>query len=150
MTTGQIIRAIRKQRGLTQKELGELLSVSAQAIGQFETNDNPPKIETLEKIAAALQVSVPALIGQAKQELSYYASLEQKLSHIGYSIGAYEEEACIWINYPDGTLEVSENDLRELNARADEYMRFLLHSLREKRIDDFRKTRGKGGTYGND
>lgn len=149
MTTGQRIRAVRKEQGLTQKELGELLGVSASAVGQFETNKKPPKIETLDRIAVALQVPITYLIGEVKQVPADMA-LDQKLSHIGYSIGYYEEDSIMWINYPDGTLDVSVADLEELNTRANEYLRFLLHELREKHWNDFRTTPQKEVNHGND
>jgi len=59
MTVGEKIKYIRKEKGLTQKELGIILGdISQQQIGQWETGKANPKIETLEKIANALGVSV--------------------------------------------------------------------------------------------
>lgn len=57
MTIGENIRRIRKERGLTQKELGELLNMTQAAIGQFENDKTSPKTETIEKIASALSVT---------------------------------------------------------------------------------------------
>lgn len=57
MNTGESIRHFRKEKGLTQKELGELLGVSPQMIAQYERGVRNPKKETLQKIAAALNVS---------------------------------------------------------------------------------------------
>lgn len=54
MTIGEKIRIIRKEKGLSQKQLGSLLGVSQQMIGQYENSPHEPKIETLRKIAAAL------------------------------------------------------------------------------------------------
>lgn len=54
MTIGEKIRNIRKEKGLSQKQLGSLLGVSQQMIGQYENSPHEPKIETLRKIAAAL------------------------------------------------------------------------------------------------
>lgn len=58
MTTGEQIKFFRKQKHFSQKELGELLGVSAAMIGQYETGKRNPKFETLEKIANALGVPV--------------------------------------------------------------------------------------------
>lgn len=139
MTTGQRIRAIRKERQLTQKALGDLLGISASAVGQFETNINPPKIETLEKIALALQVPISYLIGEVKQ-VPTDMQLDQKLSHVGYSI-AYDDssgDSYIWINYPDGTLEMSENELESLNSTINAFVLFQLEQLRVSKSKDFR------------
>lgn len=62
MTIGKRIQALRKEKGLTQKELGEKLGVSASMIGQYETDLRKPKIETLEKISAALGVAVSDIV----------------------------------------------------------------------------------------
>lgn len=56
MTIGERIKAARKKAGLTQKELGDKLGVSYQMIGQYENDSRKPKLETLEKIANALQI----------------------------------------------------------------------------------------------
>ena len=58
MKTGERIKNIRKQKGISQKELGTRLGVSQQMIGQYETNTREPKIETLRKIANALEVKL--------------------------------------------------------------------------------------------
>lgn len=63
MTTGQRIRMLRKERNLTQKQLAERIGVSTSAVGQFETTKEPQRIETLEKIANALEVPFLYLIG---------------------------------------------------------------------------------------
>ena len=57
MTTGERIYIARKRSGLTQKELGEKLGVSASMIGQYENGFRNPKKKTLERIADALGVS---------------------------------------------------------------------------------------------
>ena len=55
-TTGEIIRAIRRDKGVTQKELASALGVSYQMVQSWERGARNPKRETLEKIAAALGV----------------------------------------------------------------------------------------------
>lgn len=56
MTTGQRIKAARKQAGITQKALGEELGISYQTVAQWENDLRNPKQETLLKIAKALGV----------------------------------------------------------------------------------------------
>lgn len=62
MNFGESIKRIRKEKGLTQKELGEKLGISQAAIGQFESNKANPKMETMQKIADALNVSLNDLV----------------------------------------------------------------------------------------
>lgn len=64
MTVNEKIKCIRKEKGLTQKELGDRLGgISQQQIGQWETGKANPKYETLQKIASALDVDIIELIG---------------------------------------------------------------------------------------
>lgn len=62
MTTGQRIRAARIQAGLTQKELAQRLNIPFQGVSQWENDIRNPKIKTLQRIAAALDISIMALI----------------------------------------------------------------------------------------
>ena len=59
MAVGENIRKIRKEKGLTQKKLGELCQpkISESTIRKYELSILNPKIETIDKIATALKVS---------------------------------------------------------------------------------------------
>lgn len=54
MTIGEGIKEARKNKGLSQQELGDMLGVSQAMIAQYENGKRVPKIETLERIANAL------------------------------------------------------------------------------------------------
>ncbi len=62
MKTGELIKKARKKSRLTQKELASKLNCSFALVSQYERGDRNPKIETLQKIADALGVSVALLI----------------------------------------------------------------------------------------
>lgn len=63
MTTGEKIKIERKKAGLTQKQLGERLGVSFQAVAQWENDFRRPKYETIIKIADALMVQPEDILG---------------------------------------------------------------------------------------
>ena len=71
MSTGKNIKAIRKQKGLTQKQLAQKLNVTQSAISDFESDRTNIRMSTLRKIADALDVNVielydaPAMIKAA-------------------------------------------------------------------------------------
>ena len=78
MNIGENIRQARKNAGLTQKELGEKLGISAAAIGQFEKKNSNPPNSTVQKIAAVLEISPLTLYDQEQpqnmlQRVSTYA-----------------------------------------------------------------------------
>lgn len=61
-TVGENIRNFRIKKNLTQKQLGELLGVSAQMIGQYETGVRNPRYPTIKRIASALDVLVSDIV----------------------------------------------------------------------------------------
>ena len=63
ITIGENIKRIRKEKGLTQKQLAEMLGVTQQMIGTYENNKRTPKLDTALKIAKALDVDVLDLLG---------------------------------------------------------------------------------------
>lgn len=58
--TGTLISAVRKEKGLTQKQLAEQLHVSDRTISKWECGSGFPDISLLEPLADALDVSVTA------------------------------------------------------------------------------------------
>lgn len=63
-TIGENIKRIRKEKGLTQKQLGDLCNppMADSAIRRYEIGKANPKIETLQKIAAALNIKLSELV----------------------------------------------------------------------------------------
>jgi len=64
------LRSIRELRELTQVQLGELAGLGAASISHFETGHRTPSVETLVRLADALQVSTDFLLGRADMEAS--------------------------------------------------------------------------------
>ncbi len=68
MTTGERIREVRKERGLTQEELGKMIGVQKAAINKYETGIVVNlKRSTVSAIARALDVSPIYLLGLDEQ-----------------------------------------------------------------------------------
>ena len=61
MTTGELIKQARIRRKMSQRELAEKLGVSASMIGQYESDLRNPKLDTLQRIANALDVPINTL-----------------------------------------------------------------------------------------
>lgn len=144
MTIGDNIRFHRRKLGISQKELGEKLGgISQQQIGQWENGLANPKLETQIKIASALNVPVSLLndsLGWLKEP--EYKPLEKKLEQIGYTLG-YNDDGYLWINYPDGTLEVGIDDLSALEDDTDSYLQFKLEELKKKSSRTFHPKKQK-------
>jgi transcriptional regulator with XRE-family HTH domain len=56
--------AQRELRGLTQSELGKRAKIAAAAISHFETGQRAPSLDSLVKLADALDCSVDLLLGR--------------------------------------------------------------------------------------
>lgn len=67
MTVGERIRKARKDAGLTQNQLAARLSISYVNISQLERGDRNPGVETLQRIADALDIPVGELLGTVPQ-----------------------------------------------------------------------------------
>ncbi len=63
MITGQRIRTLRKERDLTQEQLGEVLNVGKSTISQYENNVNQPDTDTILKLAEFFGVSTDFILG---------------------------------------------------------------------------------------
>lgn len=74
MTVGECIKQIRKEKGLTQKALGEkcIPKISESNIRKYENGKQNPKIETIGRIAQALEVSVFSLLPSGKMPESQF------------------------------------------------------------------------------
>lgn len=135
------IKEIRRRKGLTQTQLANLIGVQRAVISKYESGMIEPPIKTLQKIANALGISTYALLDvEEPQKPNHFwtADLEDALRRIGFSLDVCEEDAMIFINYPDGTLEVTDADLRELDESTKSFLRFKLEELRQKNSKDFR------------
>lgn len=62
LNIGDKIKAIRKERGLTQKEFAKKINKSERMIQKYENSEVEPRIEVLREIATALDISFSELI----------------------------------------------------------------------------------------
>ena len=89
MTAGEQIKAARKKAGLTQRQLGEKLGISYQAVAQWENDLRNPKIESLRAIANALGVPARDLTGamiEKTKETSVFEEVRKTVEDICYKI----------------------------------------------------------------
>lgn len=63
-TFGQRFTRFRKQRNLTQEELGERIGVSGQAVSKWENDASMPDIGLLVQLSEILDVSLDELLGK--------------------------------------------------------------------------------------
>ena len=95
--TGDMIRKYRTEKGLTQKKLGELCGIADSNIRKYESGNQNPKIETLQKIADALDIPVNRLLAG---KIISRDELKEKLSEYGLThlVPDTEEERTVLEN----------------------------------------------------
>ena len=76
---GSRLKAIRNQRGLTQRKLAEEIGKSVQAVGSYERNSQIPPIEVMISIADVLNVSLDYLVD--RQSVNTYSFCNLKSIH---------------------------------------------------------------------
>jgi transcriptional regulator with XRE-family HTH domain len=91
-----VLRTLRRQRDMTQKEAAQALNISASAWGMYESGKREPDIETLHMLADYFGVSLDQLTGKepASKQIEpakpfnleeRLAEIETKLRAAGYS-----------------------------------------------------------------
>ncbi len=106
MTFGGRVAAIRKEKKMSQSDLGKIAGISGDIVGKYERDEMKPSIETATKLAAALNVSLDYLVGNAESKV-FDKDLLQRIEDI--------------INLPDhdrqGILFALDGLLRDAKAR---------------------------------
>lgn len=96
MTTGQKIKELRQAQNLSQKELGIKSGLSEPAIRNYELGNRTPSPAQLEKIAAALNVSVYAI---SDPEIEDYNGVLHTLFQLeemyGLTVGEIDGVVCL-------------------------------------------------------
>lgn len=69
-TMGEIIADLRKERGMTQKDLAEQMNVTDKAVSKWERDLSCPDVHSIPKLAEVLGVSVEELLHVSKVEKS--------------------------------------------------------------------------------
>lgn len=87
MPTGTRIKEVRRNKGLTQKQLGEKCHIAESTIRRYESGNLNPKLETLQKIANALEVPLyDLLVSHEIEDLDGTATPVLKIDTEGFSM----------------------------------------------------------------
>ena len=154
MRSSEKIKNSRLQAGLTQKELAKRLGTSQQNIAQYESGKRIPKIETLQKIANALNVSVNELrsdneimLEKLNEDISAAMdSFKQEITFLNYLLSlGYEYIDTFYDNEYgyDRCIHVIKDDI-EIPLTKDEYeeLKNSINTSTELNIFKFRKEKG--------
>ena len=78
MEFGQRLKELRKNAGLSQKQLGQLIGVTKSVISFYELQDRSPSPLVLVKLSGVFHVSTDYLLGLDRRETIDIAGLSEK------------------------------------------------------------------------
>ena len=78
LTIGEKIKKIRKEKGLTQQELADILGVSKATVAMYEINRNQPNLIILKKICLIFDISGNYLLGLTDKAISLKVAMEKE------------------------------------------------------------------------
>lgn len=131
---GQMIKKLREDKKMTQKDLANLLSVSEKTVSKWETLRGLPDICLLSPIAKALGVSLSELVyGYQTINDNRCANLKKSCfyvcpicGNIVYSSGS-AVFSCCGVNLIKHTCDLIDDDSIKIEIIDDEYYVFINH-----------------------
>ena len=120
MTVGENIRRIRQERGLTLKQLGNMVGVSEAYIRAYESGRRNPKLKSLEALAQALAVNVEVLTNSDFDDIKAMHRLFQVFrQYDGHLFECKDQDGNDMVAVSFGTLSL----MRSWCDRYEEYMK---------------------------
>lgn len=80
--TGKFIATLRKEKNLTQEQLGEILGVNARSISRWENGHCMPDLSLLELIADTLDISISELLKGRRMNHEEIIQLKEQVDMI--------------------------------------------------------------------
>lgn len=91
MKYGDILKKLRTEKGLSQKELTDRLTINRSTYARYETSSTQPDFETLSKLADFYDVSVDYLLGRTDNKNALHT--QAGISDDDYNnLNAYQKE----------------------------------------------------------
>jgi len=116
-TFGERIKELRKQRGLTQRQMAATFGVTERNYQRYEATDSPSN-ETLLKLAKFFEVSTDYLIGENPRKIEFKEPLESYaawLRKVGISISGGSKSGIV-------VVEIENDEFYEISDNVDSIM----------------------------
>ena len=116
---GVFLKELRKEKGLTQEQLAEVLNVSSRTVSRWETGSNMPDISILVEIAGFYDVSIPEIVqGERKSEIMNKETRETAVAMAKYFHSLLDLHSIGWdiAIGENGPIFIEGNDNWEING----------------------------------
>ncbi len=104
MSIGTTIKKLRKEKDFTQEQLAEYLSISPQAISQWETDKSAPDVYQIPVLARIFNVSADVILEinttAAEEEIREFLKTYAELQNIGKKLEAFDLTVAMYNKYP--------------------------------------------------
>ena len=90
--TGQLITELRKEKGLTQKQLADALNVTDKAVSKWERGLSFPDVSMLEPLSELLGVSIMEILAGERQPKDGTLTREEAQELINASVELSDKE----------------------------------------------------------
>lgn len=94
MTFGEKLKQIRKERGLSQDAMAELLKTSKQVISRYENGKRTPKITIAQQYAAILGISATFLLDDnydAQTDFGVQNELDNRIKELTKLVSKFDD-----------------------------------------------------------
>ena len=123
-TFGERVKELRKQRGLTQRQMAATFGVTERNYQRYEATDSPSN-DTLVKLAKFFEVSTDYLIGDTPRKIEFTEPLESYaawLRKVGISISGGSKSGIIVVEVEDEEFyDISDNVENILQMSKDHF-----------------------------
>ena len=89
--TLDLLSEYRKRAGLTQKEVGDHIGISSQAVSKWENGQAEPDIDTLYRLAELYNTTVDELVGRSSGGTNINKEEKTKLSAVKDFVSKYKK-----------------------------------------------------------
>lgn len=125
-SVSEAIKKARKSKGLTQKDLGNLLGVSEVMIGQYERGVRNPKIDMLSRIAAVLDIPLAVLLPDdlaAEEQEREFRKACETLEDAGFFIEQDEKDS------ERGVFQICHHEHGTVAVESEDYIISLVNQI---------------------
>lgn len=92
MSIGKLIKSLRTERNLTQKQLARAISVDVRRISFYENNKMIPSTETLQRMSKFFKVSVDFILGGEIEGIRKIGFRDQELLQLFHQVERFQQK----------------------------------------------------------
>lgn len=99
---GTFLKELRTEKRLTQKEIAEHCSLSAQAVSKWEKGDSIPDVEQLERLSAFYEITINEILSGERRKLDKTTNRNQHIVRLLLSIIVFLAYAFNYVDFAQG------------------------------------------------